>query len=199
LASEGLLGQSLAFYEQVLLSTLRSRGCYNNLVLMDLRQYEAALQWASGFLRGLGRLYGVWPVAAPSAFHPKIILLCGERRGRLILGSGNLTVPGMSGNWEVFSETSHSPQAPNENLFRQVWKFIRSVTPRVSSAVARQLRQVEGTSPWLTGDIDLSAWPRFLVAQPGGVTLAKQVAQALAGQTINQLIVVAPFFDPALN
>ena len=84
----------LAFYEQVLLATLRSRGCYNNLVLMDLRQYEAALNWASGLLRGLGRLYGVWPVAAPSAFHPKIVLLCGERRGRLILGSGNLTVPG---------------------------------------------------------------------------------------------------------
>lgn len=33
----------LLFYEQVVLPTLRSRGCYNNLVLMDLEQYEAAL------------------------------------------------------------------------------------------------------------------------------------------------------------
>ena len=84
----------------------------------------------------------------------------------------------MSGNWEVFSETNHTPQAPNENLFRQVWRFIRSVTPRVSSSVARQLRQVEVTSPWLLGDIDLTTWPRLRaqlwrgdVGKTGGCTL----------------------------
>src|SRR5262249_43008993 len=160
-------------------ATLRSRGCYNNFILMELRQYEDSLRSTAVPLRGLGRLYSLWPVAAPSAFHPKIILLCGERRGRLILGSGNLTVRGMSSSWEVFSETTHAPQAPNENLFRQVWAFIRSITAGVSSSVARQLRQAEETSPWLLGDVDPSAWPRFLAARPGGATLAKQVGHAL--------------------
>ena len=151
-----------------------------------------------GRLRGLGRLYALWPVAAHNAFHPKIILLCGKQRGRLIIGSGNLTVPGLSSNREVFSENNHDLEAPDEHLFRQVWRFVRSITADAGGAIRRHLQQVEEASPWLLGDFDPSGWPRLLVARPGQAALAKQIEQALAGRAVRRLIVVAPFFDKAL-
>ena len=83
----------LFFFEQVVLPTLRSHGCNNNLILMDLKQYEASLLSAAHDLRSLGKSYSVWPVSATGAFHPKLIFQSGRRGGRLILGSGNLDLP----------------------------------------------------------------------------------------------------------
>jgi hypothetical protein len=71
----------LAFYEHVILPTL-GHSCCNNIVLMDLRQYERALLSSMGLIRGLGRRYGVCAIPATSSFHPKIVLLCGADRGR---------------------------------------------------------------------------------------------------------------------
>src|SRR5262245_57802176 len=94
-------GADLYFFEQVVWPILRSRGCYNNLVIMDSRQYESAITTASALLYRLGKSYSTWPVAATIAFHPKLILQTNESEGRLILGSGNLTVRGFSANWEL--------------------------------------------------------------------------------------------------
>jgi hypothetical protein len=105
----------------------------------------------------------------------------------------------MSSNWEVFSETNHTPQEPNPNIFRQIWAFIRDMTVGAASSATRQLRQLEENSKWLIGEVDPLAWPRVLVARPKGQPVAKQLAHALAGQVVRQLVVVAPFFDPTLG
>jgi hypothetical protein len=61
------------------------------------------------------------------------------------------------------------------------------------------LDRIEKTSPWLLGDVDLLAWPRFLVARPDGPSLMKQMELALSGQVVRRLVVIAPFFDRALG
>lgn len=188
----------LAFYEQVVLSTLRSRGCYNNFVFMDLKQYAVSLECSQETLQGLGRLYSIWPVSAPASFHPKIILLCGDSYGRLVIGSGNLTVRGLSSNWEIFSEIERSGPGPNDELFHQAWDFVQSLAQDAPSAVANQIRQVNETCAWLTEGAAKNPWPRLLVGRPGGVSLTQQLKDAIGNRSIRRLIVVAPFFDRRL-
>ena len=57
----------LYFFEQVVWPTLRSRGCCNNLVIMDSRQYVSALDTTGMLLHRLGKSYSVWPVPAAKA------------------------------------------------------------------------------------------------------------------------------------
>ena len=189
----------LFFFEQVVLPTLRSRGCYNNLVLMDLRQYEASLLSAASHLGSLGKSYSVLPVKASSAFHPKLILQSGQSGGRLILGSGNLTVRGFSSNWELFTEIHRGKAGESDGLFRQLWSFVRSVSENAVGAVDRQLRQFEETSLWLTETAQPPEWPRLLVARQTGPSIVDQLRQLVGEAKVRRLVVVSPFFDPNLR
>ena len=49
----------------------------------------------------LGKRYIVTPVEMNSSFHPKVILLLGKDKARLIIGSNNLTTSGYYINNEV--------------------------------------------------------------------------------------------------
>src|SRR3954465_8353035 len=113
----------LYFFEQVVWPTLRSKGCFNNLVIMDSRQYVSALDTEGPLLHRLGKSYSVWPVSATKAFHPKLILQTNERECRLIIGSGNLTVRGFSTNWELFSEVGSTKDTGTSGVFAEAWKL----------------------------------------------------------------------------
>lgn len=189
----------LFFFEQVVLPTLRSHGCNNNLILMDLKQYEASLLSAAHDLRSLGKSYSVWPVSATGAFHPKLIFQSGRRGGRLILGSGNLTVRGFSSNWELFSEIQRGGETDNDGLFQQVWDFVRTVSEGVIGAPERQLRQFEETSHWLLETSEPPDWPRLMVARPEGPSIVAQLRDMVGDTIVRRLIVVAPFFDARLH
>lgn len=189
----------LFFFEQVVLPTLRSHGCNNNLVLMDLKQYEASLVSASRHLGSLGKLYSVLPVKAFGAFHPKLILQAGEKTGRLILGSGNLTVRGFSSNWELFTEVHRDKDGLADGLFQQMWSFVRSISRNAVGAVDRQLSQFEDTSRWLTETARLPDWPRLLAAQPNGPSITDQLHGLVRDRNVRRLIVISPFFDHDLR
>lgn len=189
----------LYFFEQVVLPTLRSHGCNNNLVVMDLRQYEASLLSGGNRLGSLGKTYSVWPVRVPGAFHPKLIFQSGQRSGRLILGSGNLTVRGFSSNWELFTEIQRNAEGDNDHLFHELWSFIRSVSEGVVGAADRQLRQVEDTSRWLLEPSEPSGWPRVLVGIPGRPSIASQLRELIGDRKVRRLVVTAPFFDPNMR
>lgn len=189
----------LFFFEQVVLPTLRSHGCNNNLVVMDLRQYEASLLSGGNRLASLGKTYSVWPVSVPGAFHPKLILQSGQRNGRLILGSGNLTVRGFSSNWELFTEIQRNSEGDNDQLFHEVWSFVRSVSEGVVGAAERQLHQVEETSKWLLETPEPSGWPRVLVGVPGRPSIASQLRELIGDSKVRRLVVLAPFFDANLR
>lgn len=189
----------LYFFEQVVLPTLRSHGCNNNLVVMDLRQYEASLLSGGNHLASLGKTYSVWPVSVPGAFHPKLILQSGQQNGRLILGSGNLTVRGFSSNWELFTEIPRSGDGDNDHLFQEVWSFVRSVSESVVGAAESQLRQVEETSNWLLGTTQPAGWPRVLVGRPGAPSIVSQLRELIGGSKVRRIVVISPFFDPRLQ
>src|SRR5439155_1495140 len=60
--------------------------------------------------RYIGRTYSVTPVRRPGAFHPKVYLLLGRTKGRLLVGSGNVTLGGLLRNAELFGRFDYDRQ-----------------------------------------------------------------------------------------
>lgn len=87
------------FYEEVLLRRLRNKGVSRNIVLIDSKQCKAAMQESFPLLAG--RQYTLAPMSCDAAFHPKIILLLGKKKGLLAVGSHNLTFAGLGTNAEI--------------------------------------------------------------------------------------------------
>jgi hypothetical protein len=189
----------LYFFEQVVWPTLRSRGCCNNLVIMDSRQYVSSLDTTGSLLHRLGKSYSVWPVSAAKAFHPKLIFQTNEKEGRLIIGSGNLTVRGFSTNWELFSEIAFTTDSGTSGIFAEAWKLITESAKGATKAVRRQLGQVRATSGSVLSSEGNENWPRLLFASPDQPSLLNQLKSLVGKATVRRLIIVSPFFDSQLR
>lgn len=102
---------SPGFFERSVLPALRSkRRNIRTAVLVDETQYEDAIApddptEALGQTTGttLGQAYHVSPIRPPTnrTFHPKVHLLTGQNRVQVMIGSGNLTHPGLTTNQEI--------------------------------------------------------------------------------------------------
>jgi hypothetical protein len=60
--------------------------------------------------RFAGSSYHIIKADAPGAFHPKITMLVGPTKGRLMLGSANLTALGLGGNKELVANILYTPE-----------------------------------------------------------------------------------------
>ena len=189
----------LVFFEQVVLPLLRSRGCRNNVVLMDSGQYVAALNTVGSQLQRLGKTYSLWPVAAARAFHPKIILQTNEKSARIIVGSGNLTVRGYSSNWEVFSEITFDRGSHSAPIFSAALELVNEATTGASQAVQRQLGRLKKTSGDVFKADQSDEFPRLLVASPTRPSLLDQVKSMIGRGKVKRVVVVSPFFDEKLQ
>lgn len=113
------------FYEEVLLRRLRSCGVQRNAVMIDDTMCKQAMEESYPILSG--RLYALAPMNCPRAFHPKIILLLGKKKGLLAIGSHNLTFSGYGFNAELTNVIRFN--ASNEDsvyLFWTAWQAIQT-------------------------------------------------------------------------
>lgn len=86
----------IPFYEDVVLRRLVNAGVRHNVLMMDYSQYAHSLQVQPPRLAG--RYYSLLPMKTSGAFHAKIILLLGKKKGLLFIGSHNLTLVGFGFN-----------------------------------------------------------------------------------------------------
>ena len=93
-------GADLGFFEQDLLRQVER--AKNRIIFADERQFDRWLQRPErrSRLRQVNRSYVLAPVRSPHAAHAKLILLLGEDRGRLAVGSGNLGFDGYASQGE---------------------------------------------------------------------------------------------------
>ena len=104
-------GADLGFFETKVLGAIRESGCRNIIIVADGHQVKDALNSAAE-LRYVGVQYPLVPVRlGDRAFHPKAILLAGEEKLKVLVGSGNLTLPGYTRNWEIFTKSAGEESA----------------------------------------------------------------------------------------
>jgi len=92
----------LGWFERFVLRQLRRQGVRQFLVFADRAQLSKTIETDLDLLHGLGRSYAALGIQATPSFHPKLLLLTGERAARLYVGSGNLTTGGYARNREIF-------------------------------------------------------------------------------------------------
>lgn len=186
----------LLVYDKLVRRRLASAGATSQVVFCDATAYAAALD-AVDTTSKIGLAYSVTPVRAQGAFHPKAYLLLGARRGRLVLGSGNVSLGGLIRNAEVFGtfdfdeERDSAPHA----AFATIFELCRRLAANAPPAVRVQLERAERRSPWLRRA------PRAddRIVHVGGPDRPRLIdALRLGGAKLRRVIALSSSFDRQL-
>jgi hypothetical protein len=193
-------------FEDIPFSRLRGSGCRNITVLADRQMVNQSLA-EYGSPRFAGTSYHLVKADAPGAFHPKITLLIGAKKGRLLIGSANLTALGLGGNKELVANIAYTTETPDHaRQFAEAMTYIRRNVPAddlwVSTAMQRALR----AAPWLRHVLEAATAPddatqpevELLLDRPSE-TILDQIIRLVGGDPIKRLIVVSPYWDTRLE
>jgi hypothetical protein len=188
-------------FEDIPFSRLRGAGCRNISVLADASMVNLSFG-EFGTPRFAGSLYHLVKVAVPGAFHPKIVLLMGEKKGRLLIGSANLTALGLAGNRELVADLAYAPETPGfAPLFKQALDYVSAFAPPEDPWFPVALDRALQLSPWLP-----QAQPNkpeieglTLILDRPGDTILEQIVAAIGEDEIEHLVVVSPYWDKKLE
>ena len=191
-----------ALYDGLIRRRLRDADIFNQMVFCDLHSYQRELAALCSAPR-CGTAYSVTPVYQQAAFHPKLYLLLGRDRGRLLVGSGNATVGGLLRNAEVFGrfEYDAAEQTGPHPAFKDSVRLIREIAQNASEVVGRQLRRAFAGAPWLAQEsegAERADKRELLVGGPGRVPLLDQMMSRLHGKTVRSVLVCSSSFDRQL-
>lgn len=190
-------------FEDIVLPKLRGAGCRNIAVLADRSMLNLNLA-EFGAPRYAGALYHVAKVGVGGAFHPKMALLIGADRGRLLIGSANLTAMGLAGNRELVADVRYSAEFPHHgHIFREAVQYLRRHIPGDDPWFQDALARAARNAPWLRDLLDAedtvpSADLRLLGDWPENPIL-DQIEDAIAGDPIDRLVVLSPYWDANLE
>ena len=184
------------FVQTVVMSAFRRCGHPTITIFADSGCAAETFAQQRAVLTDLGARYRVVPVAMGTGFrfHPKAVLLTGETRGSLLVGSGNLTFGGWRQNAEVW--TRFENESDGSGPFHAFRGYLADVLKRVvlPEAVEREVDEAfdPTTKPWLsTGAADDA-----LVGRVGsGPPLLEQMLAVGGDEPVEELLVCAPYFD----
>lgn len=193
------------FDNQVLRLLQEKRLCSFN-ILMDQRQLDQYIDFAIPSVNHVGKEYSVSGIFSRGAFHPKLSLFVGEKDLLLLYGSGNLTVPGLGKNHEVFSgfyaNEDEQTQLP---LLTEAWTYILNHCKKVDGYVRRRveneivensslLRQKSKYVPHSFTKIDKSLSAALLYNEKEN-TIFNQMAELIPFDEVMHITVVSPYYD----
>jgi len=192
-------------FEDVPFPKLRAAGCRNIVVLAD-RQMTNQSFAEYGPPRFAGSSYHLIKVDAPGAFHPKITMLVGPKKGRLMIGSANLTALGLGGNKELVANIIYNPDMPDHaRLFAAAINYIRRYVPADDTWFVTALQRAMRRAPWLrnaietpTTEIDADNDIAILLDRPE-ITILDQIVRQIGSDPIERLVVVSPYWDVKLE
>lgn len=136
-------------FEDIPFSRLRGSGCRNIVILADRQMVNQSFA-ELGPPKFAGSSYHLIKADAPGAFHPKITLLIGAKKGRLLIGSANLTALGLGGNKELVASLAYGEDVTgNARHFAAALNYLRSKVPSDDLWFTTALQRALRSSPWL--------------------------------------------------
>ena len=183
----------IPYFERAILSALLSGGVRKVSVFADAGEFTKSLQDIDSC--HLGRKYIVNPVRINSSFHPKVILLLGESRAKLIVGSANLKASGYTMNHEIFNYIEYSSEHKEYldvivdaiNFFRQ----INEQTDQLDRALLQEATQYTYYHRTKKND-EISLLHN--IKEP----VITQV-KSLIPDPVEEIMVAVPYYDNGLN
>lgn len=196
-------GCDLAFFENGLLRQFSSL-CSNKILIADGHQYLKSVEnyVQNGYvknhlIRHVNRRYLVENVFLPHAFHPKLILLCNEQEGRLLVGSGNISHQGYVSGGEIFTEYNfdfeNRDELPN---FIAIREFIEQLIRNdyFSNQAKDQIQHMFQECGWVYGVSARSATIRHNLQS----SFVDQLKAEISSGSVEELSILVPFYDEQL-
>jgi len=188
----------LSFYERDLGRTLAR--VPNRVVLADARRlaehFDDIARGGEG-LHGANVAYAVAGLTAARAAHAKVILLAAPGSGLAIVGSGNLTLGGYASQGEQFCVYRYDGAQDQLPPFTAVRQLLDGMAARewVDPVARWHLDQIWAGAPWLGATIPPGTPTpvRHNLEAP----LLSQLAERIGGHRVREVVVHAPFYDPA--
>ena len=107
----------IPFFERNILNRLEANNIRRFGLFVDSKKYIEAINSVDS--SSIGKKYFVNDVDVNASFHPKLILLLGEKKARLIVTSANLTFTGYCYNNEIFNCFDYDE---NDNTYLSIIK-----------------------------------------------------------------------------
>jgi hypothetical protein len=137
------------YFEQRILPTLRAAGILNINMFLDANMLDQQLESSAGRHLHAKKSYSITPVQMVGAFHPKILMAVGKKKGFLAVGSGNFTTSGMTSNDEIWSAFSLSEADDLTNpIFKHVIDFFRLLQPLALATNQEKVGWIAENSSW---------------------------------------------------
>jgi len=192
------------FYEEVVLRYLLSNGCRHNILLMDKTQFNECLSSEDLSPQNAGFDYTLAPMKAKGAFHPKVVLLVGKRKGVLFVGSHNVTLSGWGINKELTTSFNISDGKEKFGISEAAaaWQFIENwvlYQTDLPSSIRDSINAIPRMAPWLNSKtVDNNSNHLFFGSNPTGPSLWEQIKTDLPSRA-KRISIIGPFFDHSLD
>lgn len=197
---------NLSFFETLVAPALEQAGCSNVLILTDPDGYYGAMEIGTRSINGVGRRYVCVPIERPGygVQHAKMLLMLGPKHGRLLIGSGNLTMHGYGRNLELYSHFEYdTDERSNESSaypFVAAWQLVQRLVEDSSlpTVARRQITAMKESVSWLPNEItpegNLEIWHNY------DESLLDQLRHWRAGHLpenppAKKCYVIAPYYD----
>ena len=185
------------FFERTFLGRLFDGGVRKVSLFVDRGEFEKALNNVSDRMPnlGLGAKYIVSPVDLNGSFHPKIVLLLGEKKAKLIVASANIYTTGHKRNNEVFNVIEYSER---DTRYQDV-----------IVAAINYILQIDKVSYGLDSQMikELKHFPCYSKAESNGVRhflgncdipMMDQMIGFLP-ESVDEIKIAVPYFDEKLD
>ncbi|MFC1976110.1 hypothetical protein ACFLXQ_06910 [Chloroflexota bacterium] len=195
-------GADIPFFENALWRQFSGR-CKNKIILADGQRYlEACMHYAqNGLVRHLNQLYVAEGIYTSHAAHAKLILLTNSTRGRLLVGSGNLSWQGYASGGEQFSLYEYNAEddihTETFNAFLTVQELLEALISQgyiSGQFVIKRIRHLLSAeqTPWL---YQAPVGDRQPVRHNLNESFLSQLQQVVGDQPVNELWILSPFYD----
>lgn len=196
------------FFEQRLLPALHRLQIGNIHILVDWHELEEAQYHLTGGIRAVNAGYSVQPISTGrGVFHPKVLLLLGEKNGLLLVGSGNLTSSGLQSNeevWSAFQVDASKELAAHASLLLDALEWLEQWKPSEASSVIRKWNWMRQFTPWLEVLAERPRQKSFVLddgrevqflGQDDSKSTLDAMAEAIGSRGVNRMTCVSPFYD----
>lgn len=116
----------ISYFERAILNALYDKNIKNIELFVDADELEKAV--SESIDNNLNKKYIVNPIRINSAFHPKVVLLLGEEKAKLIVASANIKTSGYTLNNEVYNVfENNKDNQENLNLINDAITFFEKL------------------------------------------------------------------------
>lgn len=194
-------------FDSHLRNVLRRKQICSINIFADADQMNKSLEYVSlQYMKNIGSDYCVTNAYAKGAFHPKINFFAGDDAALVLIGSGNLTVPGHGKNHEVFTglmvdeeDDTHLP------LVAECWNYLKRLAQKSGEFEKRRiLREIPENCSFLKDVVDEDHHQLWEIADDLDAALLyhednnsilRQMAEIIPFEDVTMVTVSSPFFD----